>query len=66
MPLEQGTNVVAYFTGKKGYTGWYDATVTDVDEDADTYLLEWHDGEKKDRSKDSAHIAIHLNSLLRR
>jgi hypothetical protein len=65
VPLEQGMKVVAYFTGKKGCVGWYNATLTDVNEEADEYLLDWDDGEKKDRSKNAAHIALHLNSMLR-
>ena len=32
VPLQVGMKVVAYFVGKKGCVGWYDATVASVDE----------------------------------
>ena len=49
---------------ERGCVGWYNATLTDVNEEADEYLLDWDDGEKKDRNKNAAHIALHLNSML--
>ena len=37
-----GMGVVAYFVGRKGVRGWYDATLSHVDEDADEYVVEWY------------------------
>jgi len=62
LSLSVGMKVVALFTGKKGYAGWYGAVVASVDNShQDEYLVEWEDGESKDTAKSSAQIALPFN-----
>jgi hypothetical protein len=58
-----GTKVVAYFKGRMGCQGWYDATVTQVNEQGDAYVVVWEDGEKRDTQKASWEISIPLNQI---
>ena len=61
--LAAGDKVVAHFSGRKGCIGWYDATVVEANEDADEYVVDWDDGEKKDTTKKSCDICVHYRQL---
>ena len=63
LSLAAGSKVVAHFSGRKGCVGWYDATVVEANEDADEYVVEWDDGEKKDTTKKSSDICVHYKQL---
>ena len=63
VPLHEGMKVVAYFAGRMGCAGWYDATLASVDENAGEFVVEWDDGERKDTCKQTQHIAIGLKHL---
>jgi len=63
VPLCEGMKVVAYFTGRVGCVGWYDATLASVDEDAGEFVVEWDDGERKDTRKKAQHIALGLEHM---
>ena len=58
-----GSKVVAHFAGRKGYAGWYDATISSVRGDSDTCVVQWHDGETRDTIKRSCELCIPLTTL---
>ena len=60
-----GSKVVAHFAGRKGYAGWYDATISSVRGDSDTCVVQWHDGETRDTIKRSCELCIPLTTLER-
>ena len=41
----------------------YTARMRSVDEERDEYVVDWHNGEKKDKKKSAAHIALHYNQI---
>ena len=61
--LAAGDKVVAHFSGRKGCIGWYDATVVEANEDADEYIVDWDDGEKKDTTKKACDICVPSRQL---
>ena len=63
-PNHTGMGVVAYFIGRKGVKGWYDATLSHVDEDADEYVVVWYVA-KSQRVIISTYFDLHILITIR-